>query len=195
MPYEERLTLAQETIDKLAQSVGAVSSNRGTALITDALGLTDHATPVAQVYAIQTTHGDWGTGTEPAPRFIAMTVQTSHGNCDMKAELVYQSIKNKGTPLGGVVNTKICRVFIPGHAFCILCDQNLPNAPVPPTTTHTIADFGADAVVVDLWQEDYWTPNTWLMHGKIPGPERAVWRHKIKNNPIGIIRSHTFALS
>ncbi|WP_439579989.1 hypothetical protein [Elioraea sp.] len=194
MSYEERIVLAEATIDKLAECVGAVSANRGTALITDALGLTDHATPVAQVYAIQPTHNDWGTATDPAPHFIAMTVQTKHGNCDMKAELVYQSIRNRPSS-NGVVNTKMCRVFIPGHAFCILCDQNLPNVPVLPATTNTITDFGADAVVVDLWQEDYWTPNTWLMHGKIPGPERAVWRHKIKNNPITVIRSHTFVLN
>jgi len=192
MPYDERLVLAQEIIDKLEKEVGAVSANRGTALLTDVLGLTDHATPVAQVYAVQPATNDWGTNTDPSPNFIAMTVDQKHGNCDMKAELVYQAIRNRPSANGAVINTKICRVFIPGHAFCILCDHNLPGVAV--AGTHTINAFGGDAVVVDLWQEDYWTPNTWLPHGKVPGPERAYWRLKIKNNPIGVIREHTFAL-
>ncbi|MDD1002705.1 hypothetical protein [Pseudomonas sp. TNT2022 ID642] len=191
MSYEIRIILGTMVIEKLIAQVGAVSANRGIAKITDTVGLSDHATPVAAVYAVLNQTGDYGSAVLPSASFIAATVAHEHGNCDMKAELVYQTIMNKPQLQNMIADTTVHRVFIAGHAFCILSDLGLPAGAGP----YDIADFGDDAVVCDLWQEDCWTPNTWLPHGTIPGVERLFWRGKIKTNQITIIRSFDFACS
>jgi hypothetical protein len=186
---ESRIALAAEMVKKLDDTVQFTPANRGAALVTDTLGITDHASSVQRVYtAWPTTH--YGQN-DPTAVVLGHTVSEAHGNCDMKAEVAYSMIFNQGRS-PGAANTKVLICQIPGHTFCLLCSSGIVTTP---GQSYGIAHYGEEAVVCDGWQSDYYAPNVWWPYGRIPGVEAFVWRKKVASNQLLVVKEHSFYLA
>jgi hypothetical protein len=185
--------LAAEVIKKLDKSVGFTPANRGIALITDKLGLTDHGASVDRVYQAWNSAGQYVGDNSPNAVVQTMTMLERHGNCDMKGEFAYSMIRNRPSYGAGVgVDTKVMVCQITGHTFCMLCSYNIDT--YPGLSYSGIDHFGEEAVVCDGWQSDYYAPNAKGLYGRVPGIEALFWRKKIASNQITVVKVHSFHL-
>lgn len=183
-----RARLAADVIRKLDTTAHFTPANRGRAFVTDKMGLTRHHEPTGRVYGAWLGEGNT-VGSTPSATAVAHAISEGHGNCDLKAEAAYTIIRNRH-PIG-FPDTKILRVGIKGHAFCILCSNDIRTTQ---GTACQIDHFGPEAVVVDGWQSDFYAPNLLRKLGPVPGPERLVWRRRVGSQPITINRVHAFSL-
>jgi hypothetical protein len=188
---KSRIRLAADIIKKLDTTVYFTSSNRGLPLLTDKLGLTDHAAKTQFVYDVWNRKPEFVGDNAPHADVLANTIEQAHGNCDMKAECAYSLIRN-GKGGGPRTNTKIVKCQIPHHTFCLLCSDDKETTP---SKAYSVENFGLAAVVIDGWQSDYYAPNVHWPWGRVPGPERFYWRKRIEGNQITVVKVFSFWLN
>ncbi|WP_145927234.1 hypothetical protein [Jeongeupia sp. USM3] len=180
----EFLKMAKDAIEVVKK---IQSCNTAGAMITDRLGLTDHAKNVGKTQLLRPTtfYGDpHYKNTEYASKIL----DSGYGNCADKTDVAIQFLNNNH---GNKARFTKCSSIGYDHAFLVIHTGGNLNYGAGNTNDRTA--FGDDAVLVDSWQHDYYylngyptiNPKGWWI-----GPFQAITRYKIWSNQIHVLATN-----